>query len=62
MQHFVDILQGYIINQIHEVSWKEFEDDLEKVRKRSIISSLSEIVLEFPIQYPIGLQDDLLLR
>jgi gamma-tubulin complex component 6 len=38
MQHFIDILQGYIINQIHEVTWKEFEDQL------STVHSLEDVI------------------
>lgn len=28
MQHFVDILQQYVTNEIHEIGWKEFEEKL----------------------------------
>jgi hypothetical protein len=38
MQHFVDMLQGYIINQLHEVSWKEFEEKLRNVKDFKISS------------------------
>ena len=28
LQHFVDIMQGYITNQLFYLSWRELEDDL----------------------------------
>lgn len=32
MQHFVDILQEYVINQILDICWKEFEGHLAKLQ------------------------------
>ncbi len=32
MQHFVKVMQGYIANQIIDVTWREFQDDLNKVQ------------------------------
>ena len=31
MQHFVNVMSGYVVNQILNVSWKEFQEKLSKL-------------------------------
>ncbi len=29
-QHFINVMHGYIANQVFQITWREFENDLEK--------------------------------
>ena len=41
LQHFVDVMQGYLSNQLLHLSWQELEYDLtHKVRRSGVRLSL----------------------
>ena len=39
MQHVIKVLQGYIANQVIEVTWQEFQHDV-----REKVTSLDELI------------------
>lgn len=58
LQHFVDVMQGYITNQLFYLSWRELEDDLA-TKVGSYPSPSSPLMIPLSVRFTVWMTSSL---
>ena len=58
LQHFVDVMQGYITNQLFYLSWRELEDDLA-TKVGSYPSPSSPLMVPLSVRFTVWMTSSL---